>query len=130
MITSSRIPLLSKEEALQRGRELGISDYIAQMNIFRVLLNHPKLAGELNSTIISLVNGDKAVSDRLREIIIMRVSWKAYCDYEWSQHWMASLFLTVPAVGKYSKVGSPFLKLAVTQFIPSTRADVLVDRLP
>ena len=89
---TSRIPLLSKEEALQRGRELGISDYIAQMNIFRVLLNHPKLAGELNSTIINLVSGDKAVSDRLREIIIMRVSWKAYCNYEWSQHWMASLF--------------------------------------
>ncbi len=89
---TSRIPLLSKEEALQRGRELGISDYIAQMNIFRVLLNHPKLAGELNSTIINLVSGDKAVSDRLREIIIMRVSWKAYCDYEWSQHWLASLF--------------------------------------
>jgi alkylhydroperoxidase family enzyme len=92
MDSRSRIPLLSKEEALQRGRALGISDYIAQMNIFRVLLNHPKLAGELNSTIIQLVSGDKAVSDRLREIIIMRVSWKAYCDYEWSQHWMASLF--------------------------------------
>lgn len=92
MTSTARIPLLSKEEALLRGRELGISDYIAQMNIFRVLLNHPKLAGELNSTIINLVSGDKAVSDRLREIIIMRVSWKAYCDYEWSQHWMASLF--------------------------------------
>ena len=92
MTSPSRIPLLSKEEALQRGRELGISDYIAQMNIFRMLLNHPKLAGELNSTIISLVSGDKAVSDRCREIIIMRVSWKAYCDYEWSQHWLASLF--------------------------------------
>lgn len=92
MSATSRIPLLSKEEALQRGRELGISDYIAQMNIFRVLLNHPKLAGALNSTIINLVNGDKAVSDRMRELIIMRVSWKACCDYEWSQHWLASLF--------------------------------------
>ena len=87
MTSTARISLLSKEEALQRGRELGISDYIAQMNIFRMLLNHPKLAGELNSTIISLVSGDKAVSDRCREIIIMRVSWKAYCDYEWSQNW-------------------------------------------
>jgi hypothetical protein len=74
--------LLGKEEALKRGRELGISDYIAQMNIFRALLNHPKLAGELNSTIISLVSDNKAISDRLREIIIMRVSWKTCCDYE------------------------------------------------
>jgi alkylhydroperoxidase family enzyme len=91
-MTFSRIPLLSKEEALKRGNELGISEYIAGMNIFRVLLNHPQLAGELNSTIISLVSGEKEISDRLREIIIMRVSWKAYCDYEWSQHWLASLF--------------------------------------
>jgi alkylhydroperoxidase family enzyme len=92
MTTAARIPLLSKEEALQRGRELGINDYISQMNIFRVLLNHPKLAGELNSTIMILVSGEKSISDRLRELIIMRVSWKAHCDYEWSQHWLASLF--------------------------------------
>lgn len=93
-----RIPLLTEEEALKRGKVLGISEYISKMNIFRVLLNHPKLAGELNSTIISLVssvnelNGDKDISDRVREIIIMRVSWKAWCDYEWSQHWLASIF--------------------------------------
>lgn len=91
-MATSRIPLLSKEDAIAKGKALGISEYIAGMNIFRVLLNHPKLAGEFNSTIISLVSGDKEISDRLREIIIMRVSWKAYCDYEWSQHWMASLF--------------------------------------
>ena len=88
----ARIQLLSEEEALKRGRELGISEYISKMNIFRVLLNHPKLAGELNNTIITLVSGEKELSDRLREIIIMRVSWKACCDYEWSQHWLASLF--------------------------------------
>lgn len=91
-MTFSRISLLSKEEAIAKGKTLGISEYIAGMNIFRVLLNHPRLAGELNSTIIALVSGEKEISDRLREIIIMRVSWKAYCDYEWSQHWLASLF--------------------------------------
>src|SRR5690606_27698940 len=42
--------------------------------------------------IISLVSNENEISDRLREIIIMRVSWKAHCDYEWSQHWLASLF--------------------------------------
>jgi alkylhydroperoxidase family enzyme len=87
-----RIGMLSEEEALKRGKELGISEYISKMNIFRTLLTHPKLAGELNSTIMSLVSGDKEVSDRLREIIIMRISWKAHCDYEWSQHYMASLY--------------------------------------
>jgi len=93
-----RVSLLSEVEALRRGNEHGISEYISKMNIFRTLLNHPNLASELNSTIISLVSGDKEISDRLREIIIMRVSWKAYCDYEWSQHYMASLYfgLTEP----------------------------------
>jgi alkylhydroperoxidase family enzyme len=93
-----RIGMLSNEEALKRGKELGISEYISKMNIFRALLTHPKLAGELNSTIMLLVSGDKEVSDRLREIIIMRVSWKTHCDYEWSQHYMASLYfgLTEP----------------------------------
>lgn len=94
----SRITMLSEEEALKRGKELGISEYISKMNIFRVLMNHPQLAEKLNSTVIALVSfideksGVKDVSDRLREVIIMRVSWKAHCDYEWSQHYLASLF--------------------------------------
>jgi alkylhydroperoxidase family enzyme len=87
-----RVAMLSEAEALQRGREMGIDDYIAKMNLFRVLLRHPEVARELNNTIICLVSGPKLLADRLREIIIMRVSWLAACDYEWSQHWMASLY--------------------------------------
>ena len=33
-----RVALLSEQEALKRGRELGIDDYIAKMHLFRVLL--------------------------------------------------------------------------------------------
>ena len=87
-----RVALLSEEESLIRGRELGIDDYIAKMHLFRVLLQHPQVARELNATIMSLVGADKVLEDRLRELIIMRVSWQAACDYEWSQHWMASLY--------------------------------------
>lgn len=91
------ITMLSKEEALTLGRELGINDYIAQMNLFRVLLNHPKIAKELNSTIIALVSSENAsdeklLTDRQRELIIMRTAWLVHCEYEWSQHWLASLF--------------------------------------
>jgi alkylhydroperoxidase family enzyme len=85
-------PLLDKESALELGKENGIDDYIAGMNLFRALLHHPGLAKELNSTIMSLVSHAKTLDDSLREIIIMRVSWLADCNYEWSQHWMASLF--------------------------------------
>lgn len=86
------ITLLSKEDALARGRELGIDDYIAQMNLFRVLLNYPALARELNSTIMTIVTGEKLVSDRMRELIIMRLAWLAQSEYEWSQHWLVALF--------------------------------------
>jgi alkylhydroperoxidase family enzyme len=88
-----RVPMLSKEDALARGREQGIDDYIAQMNMFRVLLNFPELAGELNKTIMTLVKSDQLLSHRLRELIIMRVSWLAGSEYEWWQHWQASLWL-------------------------------------
>ena len=59
MALSSRIPLLSKEEALKRGQEQGIDDYIAQLNLFRVLLHAPEIARELNKTIITLVSSDQ-----------------------------------------------------------------------
>lgn len=86
------ITRLSKEDALARGRELGIDDYIAQMNLFRVLLNYPTIARELNSTIMTIVTGEKLVSDKTRELIIMRVAWLAQSEYEWSQHWLVALF--------------------------------------
>ena len=92
-MSSPRIAMLSEEAALKRGRELGIDDYIAKMNLFRVLLNHPSVAREINSTIIALVGPDSTLGARLRELIIMRVSWVSGSVYEWTQHWMASLFL-------------------------------------
>ena len=86
------ITLLSQQEALVRGRELGIDDYIAQMNLFRVLLNYPAIARELNSTIMAIVTGQKLVSDTLRELIVMRVAWLAHSEYEWSQHWLVARY--------------------------------------
>ncbi len=87
-----RIAMLSEAQALERGRQQGIDDYISRMNLFRVLLHRPALAGQLNGTIMALVGGEKVLGDRLRELIIMRVSWLTGCDYEWVQHWQASLY--------------------------------------
>lgn len=86
------ITLLGKEDALARGCELGIDDYIAQMNLFRVLLNYPAIARELNSTIMAIVTGKKLVSDTTRELIVMRVAWLAHSEYEWSQHWLVASY--------------------------------------
>ena len=57
-----RVALLDEEEALSRGRALGIDDYICKMNLFRVLLRHPELARQVNGTIMSLVGGNKVLS--------------------------------------------------------------------
>jgi alkylhydroperoxidase family enzyme len=86
------ITLLDKDQALFRGRELGIDDYISQMNLFRVLLNYPSIARELNGTIMAIVTGEKHVSDKTRELIVMRVAWLAQSEYEWSQHWLVALY--------------------------------------
>lgn len=94
---SSRIPLLSKEEALQRGRALGMDDYICQLNLFRVLLHYPEIALELNKSILALVSSDAALSHRLRELIIMRVAWVTQSAYEWTQHWQVSILFGLEA---------------------------------
>lgn len=88
----ARLPMLTEAEASRRGRELGIDDYISRMNLFRVLLHSPALAAQLNGTIMALVGAGKALDDRLRELVIMRVSWLTGCEYEWAQHWQAALY--------------------------------------
>ncbi len=91
--TSKRMAMLSKEEARARGVALGIDEYIAQLNLFRVLLHYPEVAAEINKTIFTLMSSDAKLSHRLRELIIMRVAWLSHSRYEWTQHWHASLFL-------------------------------------
>ncbi len=90
---SSRIAMLSREEARERGVAVGIDEYIAQLNLFRILLHYPDVAAEINKTIFTLMSSDGALSHRLRELIIMRVAWLSQSKYEWTQHWHASLFL-------------------------------------
>lgn len=89
--SAMRISMLSKEEALTRGRAEGILDNVAELNVFRVLLKHPRVAKELNSTIMSLLDGHQALDARLRELIIMRLGWLTKSNYEWTQHWRIAL---------------------------------------
>lgn len=91
------LPMLSEEEALMRGRELGLDDYASKMHLFRVLLHHPKVAKELSNTIMALVSGERNLTDREREIIVMRVAWQGSCEYEWGQHWVVSMFFGMNA---------------------------------
>ena len=47
-MTEARIPLLSLEEARQAAKDAEIPEALAELNIFRALLHHPMLAGQLS----------------------------------------------------------------------------------
>jgi hypothetical protein len=47
-MTEARVPRLPLEEAKAAADEAGIPDYMAQLSIFQVLLNHPTLARAVN----------------------------------------------------------------------------------
>jgi alkylhydroperoxidase family enzyme len=93
---TSRVPQLPLGEAKAAADEAGVPDYMAELSIFQVLLNHPRLARTLNDLLAVLLwHGD--LDSRLRELAIMRIGWLTGCDYEWTQHWRVASRLGVPA---------------------------------
>jgi alcohol dehydrogenase len=84
--SEGRILRLSREEATTAALEAGIPEYMCDLNIFRVLLRHPKLARAVNDLLVEMIFRGQ-LDARLRELIIMRVAWRTGSDYEWAQHW-------------------------------------------
>ncbi|HKV56562.1 MAG TPA: carboxymuconolactone decarboxylase family protein [Candidatus Binataceae bacterium] len=55
------------------------------LNLFKILLNHPKLVrawGRFGNYIL----GGSTLSAREREIAILRIGWLNQAEYEWEQH--------------------------------------------
>ncbi|MDG2303560.1 MAG: carboxymuconolactone decarboxylase family protein [Candidatus Binatia bacterium] len=94
-----RIPLLSIGESIEAGGAVGVSEYMAKLSIFRVLLRHPKVAKQVHDLLIALLL-DSKVGAHLRELLIMRVGGMTGSVYEWTQHCKVALDLGVPADGK------------------------------
>jgi alkylhydroperoxidase family enzyme len=92
----ARVPRLPLDEAKAAADEAGVPDYMAELSIFRVLLNHPKLASGLNDLLARMLWQGK-LDKRLRELAIMRIAWLTACEYEWSQHWRVAQGLGVSA---------------------------------
>lgn len=91
-----RVPRLPLDEAKSAADEAGVPDYMAELAIFQVLLNHPKLASGLNDLLARMLWQGK-LDSRLRELAIMRIAWLTACEYEWSQHWRVAQGLGVSA---------------------------------
>jgi alkylhydroperoxidase family enzyme len=95
-MTEARVPRLPVDEAKAAADQAGVPDYMAELSIFQVLLNHPPLARVLNDLLATML-WHGALDPRLRELIIMRIGWLTACDYEWTQHWRVACGLGVPA---------------------------------
>ena len=93
-MTEARIPLLPVGEAKAAADEAGVPNYMAELTIFQVLLNHPSLARALNDLLATMLWHGK-LDPRLRELVIMRIGWLTACDYEWTQHWRVAQGLGV-----------------------------------
>jgi alkylhydroperoxidase family enzyme len=95
-MTTPRVPPLPLDEAKAAADEAAVPDYMAELSIFQVLLNHPQLARAVNDLLATMLwHGD--LDPRLRELVIMRIAWLTACDYEWTQHWRVASRLGVTA---------------------------------
>ncbi|HME74139.1 MAG TPA: carboxymuconolactone decarboxylase family protein [Mycobacterium sp.] len=92
----SRVARLPVSEAKAAADEAGVPDYMAELAIFQVLLNHPKLACALNDLLATML-WRGMLDSRLRELLIMRIGWLTASDYEWTQHWRVAQGLGVSA---------------------------------
>ncbi|CQD14706.1 carboxymuconolactone decarboxylase [Mycobacterium europaeum] len=93
-MTTARVPKLPLDEATAAADEAAVPNYMAELSIFQVLLNHPPLARAINDLLATML-WHGALDPRLRELVIMRIGWLTACDYEWTQHWRVASRLGV-----------------------------------
>jgi alkylhydroperoxidase family enzyme len=95
-MTTARVPGLPLGEAKAAADEAAVPDYMAELSIFQVLLNHPQLARAVNDLLATML-WHGSLDARLRELVIMRIGWLTACEYEWTQHWRVATRLGVTA---------------------------------
>ncbi|EID15110.1 carboxymuconolactone decarboxylase family protein [Mycobacterium xenopi] len=95
-MTKPRVRRLPVDEAKAAADEAGVPNYMAELAIFQVLLNHPLLARSINDLLASML-WHGCLDSRLRELVIMRIGWLTGADYEWTQHWRVAQGLGVSA---------------------------------
>ncbi len=93
-MTTARVPKLPLDEAKAAADEAAVPNYMAELSIFQVLLNHPALARAVNDLLATML-WHGSLDPRLRELVIMRIGWLTACDYEWTQHWRVASGLGV-----------------------------------
>ncbi len=91
----ARVARLGIDDAKQAAAAIGVSDRLAELNVFRVLLHHPRLSQAISGLLGTLLFEGNELDPRLRELLILRIAWVTGSDYEWSQHWRVALGLEI-----------------------------------
>ena len=86
---------LTHDDAVRAATEAGVPAYMADLNVFKVLLRRPLVGRALNDLIAGLIFKG-TLDPRLRELIIMRTAWTTGSSYEWSQHWALCERIGIP----------------------------------
>lgn len=93
-MSEPRIEALPPGDTRSAAEEVGVPAMMADLNVFRVLLHHPRVARAINDLLSTLLFEAK-LDPRLRELVIMRIGWLTGSDYEWTQHWRVARLLGV-----------------------------------
>jgi len=87
--------MLSVEESARLGSELGIPDWLASANIFRGLLHSQSGAAAVWGVLDSLFFHGK-LPPRARELVILRIGWRAHSEYVFCNHVRISREIAIP----------------------------------
>src|SRR5215469_7254732 len=79
------LPLLPIDEAIRRGKEVGLEDRFSSLNAFRVMLHNSLAAGAVAELLRTLMFHN-TVNARARELVILRNGWRTRSEYEFCQH--------------------------------------------
>ncbi len=77
--------LLSVDESARLGRQLGVVDWLATSNVWRGLFHNPRAAFGVYGVVDALIFHN-TVSARARELVILRVGWRAASEYVFCNH--------------------------------------------
>ena len=86
------IPLISKEDGIRLANEYGIAPMVASIDGFRPVMHSPATAGAVANLLLTLMTRN-TLSARTRELVILRMGWRAGCEYEFCNHVRVSRML-------------------------------------
>jgi 4-carboxymuconolactone decarboxylase len=89
MITrTQRVPFRDFSTLSAEDREMGERTQVngKVINIFRTLMNHPKLARAWSHFAGYIMSERQTLNVRDRELIVLRIGWLNQAIYEWEQH--------------------------------------------